>query len=65
MQPLVAALLALVLANSSLSGFYSSFLETPGILCLGDFSTEKPLLLWINDRLMASGVAMGAGFSGQ
>lgn len=47
------ALLALVANNSPLSGAYSSFLSTPVEVQFGSFEIAKPLLLWINDGLMA------------
>ena len=47
------ALLALVANNSPLSGFYSGFLSTPVEVQFGTFEIAKPLLLWINDGLMA------------
>jgi NhaA family Na+:H+ antiporter len=47
------ALLALIANNSPLSGFYSSFLSTPVEIQFGSFEIAKPLLLWINDGLMA------------
>jgi len=36
-----------------LAGFYSSFLSTPVEVQFGNFEIAKPLLLWINDGLMA------------
>lgn len=47
------AVLALVANNSPLSGFYSGFLSTPVEVQFGNFEIAKPLLLWINDGLMA------------
>ena len=47
------ALFALIANNSPLSGFYSSFLSTPVEVQFGSFEIAKPLLLWINDGLMA------------
>lgn len=47
------ALLALIANNSPLAGFYSSFLSTPVEIQFGNFEIAKPLLLWINDGLMA------------
>jgi len=44
---------ALVLQNSPLSNFYSSFLHTPVEVRFGAFQIAKPLLLWVNDGLMA------------
>jgi NhaA family Na+:H+ antiporter len=48
-----AAVLAMVLENSPLSGFYDALLETPVEIRIGDLQLAKPLLLWINDGLMA------------
>lgn len=50
---LLAAIAALVLANSPLVGTYQAFLNTPVTVRIGDLSIDKPLLLWINDGLMA------------
>ncbi len=50
---LAAAVLALVLANSPLAGLYDRFLETPVTVRVGALNLDKPLLLWINDGLMA------------
>ncbi len=50
---LAAALFALVLANSPLSGVYDALLETPVSVRVGAFALDKPLLHWINDGLMA------------
>ncbi len=49
----IAAALAMVLANSPLSSYYSSLLELPVMIQFGDFAIDKPLVLWINDGLMA------------
>jgi len=48
-----AAALALVLANSSANIFYTGMLDLPVTIQFGDFIIAKPLLLWINDGLMA------------
>ena len=48
-----AALLALALANSPLAWLYDGLLDTPVPLRVGAFGIDKPLLLWINDGLMA------------
>ncbi len=50
---IAAALLALVLANSPLQDLYQGFRELPLALRIGAFDLAKPLLLWINDGLMA------------
>ncbi len=47
------ALFALIANNSPLSGLYSGFLSTPVEIQFGSFEIAKPLLLWINDGLMA------------
>lgn len=48
-----AAFLAIFLANSPLAGWYSSVLQIPVEVRLGSFEIAKPLLLWVNDGLMA------------
>ena len=48
-----AALLALIVNNSPLSGLYDLLLETPVEIRVGALYLAKPLLLWINDGLMA------------
>jgi Na+:H+ antiporter, NhaA family len=50
---LAAAILALILDNSPLEWLYDRLLETPVSLRVGRLGIEKPLLLWINDGLMA------------
>lgn len=50
---LAAALLALALANSPLAWLYDGLLGTPVSVRAGAFAIDKPLLLWINDGLMA------------
>ncbi len=46
-------LLAMLLANSPLVALYDGFLATPLQIRVGDLDIAKPLLLWINDGLMA------------
>jgi NhaA family Na+:H+ antiporter len=46
-------ILALLLQNSFMSDFYTSFLHTPVEIRFGDLQIAKPLLLWVNDGLMA------------
>ncbi len=50
---LAAALLALVLHNSPLSWIYEALLNTKVTIGIGELMLDKPLLLWINDGLMA------------
>lgn len=47
------AALAMILANSPGSNVYQSFLALPVAVVLGNFEIAKPLLLWVNDGLMA------------
>ena len=48
-----AAVLAMLLANSPLSGVYDGFRDLPVQVRIGQLNLAKPLLLWINDGLMA------------
>ncbi len=48
-----AAAAAMALANSPLERWYGAFLDTPVEVRAGAFGIAKPLLLWINDGLMA------------
>lgn len=48
-----AAVLALILANSPLGPFYTRFLDIPLGVQAGSLLIKKPLLLWVNDGLMA------------
>ena len=50
---ILMALLAMTLANSPLSGYYQQFLDLDVQLRIGALDLHKPLLLWINDGLMA------------
>ena len=50
---MVAAVLAMVAANTPLSVYYDSLIDLPVAVSVGDFEIAKPLLLWINDGLMA------------
>lgn len=53
MLMLLAAILALLAANSPLSPLYDTLKGTPVTIRIGAFEIDKPLLLWINDGLMA------------
>jgi NhaA family Na+:H+ antiporter len=48
-----AAILAMVLANSPLSPAYAAMLQTQASVSIGNFAIAKPILLWVNDGLMA------------
>jgi len=50
---IIATILALTLKNSMFSEYYSAFLRTPVEVRFADLHIAKPLLLWINDGLMA------------
>lgn len=49
----LAAVLALLIANSPLLKYYELLLSTPVEVRVGALEISKPLLLWINDGLMA------------
>ncbi len=49
----VTAALALILDNSPLAKYYSLLLSTRFAIHLGNIGLDKPLILWINDGLMA------------
>ncbi|MDP2608717.1 MULTISPECIES: Na+/H+ antiporter NhaA [unclassified Oceanobacter] len=48
-----AALMAIIFANTPLEPFYNLLLDTPVEVHIGALHIAKPLLLWINDGLMA------------
>ncbi len=50
---LAAAVVAMLVANSPLAALYDSLLDTTVAIQVGALSINKPLLLWINDGLMA------------
>jgi len=47
-----ATIVALIMANSQLSGLYENLREIPFGIEFNKFSLTKPLILWINDGLM-------------
>ena len=49
----VATIAALLVSNSPLAGLYERLLDVPLVIALGELVVDKPLLLWINDGLMA------------
>jgi NhaA family Na+:H+ antiporter len=49
----LAGALAMVAANTMLAGGYEALLETPFKIQLGGFALDKPLVVWVNDLLMA------------
>ena len=50
---LIAAVLAMIAENSPLHYLYDALLDIPVAIKFGEFEIAKPLLLWINDGLMA------------
>ena len=49
----ITAILAIIIENSPFRNFYDYLLNTPVAIQIGGFAIDKPLLLWINDGLMA------------
>ena len=50
---LIATLVAMAVANSPFQEYYQAFLDVPVVVQIGHLIIDKPLLLWINDGLMA------------
>ena len=50
---LLAAVIAMLAANSPLTGLYNELLDTTVAVQVGALLINKPLLLWVNDGLMA------------
>jgi NhaA family Na+:H+ antiporter len=50
---MLTAIAAMIIANSPLSPWYDLLLDIPVVVAVGTFEIAKPLLLWINDGLMA------------
>ena len=50
---MIAAVIALILANTPLKSIYALLIDTPVEIRIGALEIAKPLLLWINDGLMA------------
>ena len=48
-----AAVLAIIVANTPLQSLYQLLIDVPVEVRIGTFAIDKPLLLWINDGLMA------------
>lgn len=49
----MATVAALLVSNSPMASLYGNLLDVPLVIALGDLVVDKPLLLWINDGLMA------------
>lgn len=50
---IIAAAIAILMANTSLNAYYDLLLSTPIVVAIGEFEIGKPMLLWVNDGLMA------------
>jgi NhaA family Na+:H+ antiporter len=50
---ILSALIAIVFANTFLAPYYELLISTPVEIRVGGLEIAKPLLLWINDGLMA------------
>lgn len=50
---MAAAVLAIVVANSPLAAAYDGWIQLPVQVSIGPLGIAKPLILWINDGLMA------------
>lgn len=50
---IVAAVIALVFANTGLNSVYNGMLNLPIVVAVGSFDISKSLFLWVNDGLMA------------
>lgn len=49
----LATICALLVSNSPLAGYYDGLLGVPIVVSVGSLIVAKPLLLWVNDGLMA------------
>ncbi|WP_375057049.1 Na+/H+ antiporter NhaA [Zobellella sp. DQSA1] len=50
---IIAALIAMLMANTALAGVYQELLNTRIQLRISALNLDKPLLLWVNDGMMA------------
>jgi len=50
---ILATLFAMLVANSTWSSLYVQFLNLPVVVTIHELEINKPLLLWVNDGLMA------------
>ena len=50
---MLMTLVAMIVANSPLKDLYAAFLDLPVKVMVGEVGIDKPLLLWVNDGLMA------------
>ncbi|NVJ96839.1 MAG: Na+/H+ antiporter NhaA [Alphaproteobacteria bacterium] len=50
---IAAAAFAILLDNSPLASYYDALLNAQGVIAVGEYGLTKPILLWINEGLMA------------
>ena len=50
---ILATVFAVLINNSAIASLYSAFLDVPVAITVGALEIDKPLILWINDGLMA------------
>ena len=50
---IIATVLAMILSNSTFAQAYQNFLDIAVVISFHEFTIAKPLLLWVNDGLMA------------
>jgi len=50
---ILATIVAIMMANSSFEHLYNDFMDIPVVVSIGTLVIAKPMLLWINDGLMA------------
>lgn len=50
---IIATILAMLLSNSPFAQMYQNFLDIAVVVSIHQFTIAKPLLLWVNDGLMA------------
>ena len=50
---ILAVILALLFQNTILTGFYNEFLRMRAGIFFGEYQIVKPVILWVNDGLMA------------
>ena len=50
---ILATVMAMLLSNTPYTYVYKEFLQIPVVISIADFVIAKPLLLWVNDGLMA------------
>ena len=50
---IAAAAFAILLSNSPAAPYYNALMEVPATISVGEIGLSKPILLWINEGLMA------------